>query len=69
MYINQKIQVKWNYMLSNKYTTLVSMYVNDLIDILRSSNNGCGNHYMGAYGLKEMLKLCEDYALKQKRYF
>ena len=51
-----------------------------LIDVVRSSNIRCryGNHYMGVYcyaddigllsptlsGLKEMLKLCEDYALK-----
>ena len=62
--------------------TLFSIYLNDLIDVLRSSNIGCryGNHYMGVYcyaddigllsptlsGLKEMLKLCEDYALKHK---
>ena len=61
---------------------LFSIYLNDLIDVLRSSNIGCryGNHYMGVYcyaddigllsptlsGLKEMLKLCEDYALKHK---
>ena len=80
-------------MLSNQYSisnsvkqggclssTLFSIYLNDLIDVLRSSNIGCryGIHYMGVYcyaddigllsptlsGLKEMLKLCEDYALK-----
>ena len=95
MYIHQKIQVKWNDMLSNQYSiynglkqgvcfspTLFSIYVHDLIDVLRSSNIGCryGNHNMGVYcyaddigllsptlsGLKEMLKLCEDYALKHK---
>ena len=66
--------------------TLFSIYLNDLIDVLCSSNIGCryGNHYMGVYcyaedmgllsptlsGLKEMLKLCEDYALKhQISYF
>ena len=59
--------------------TLFSIY---LIDVLRSSNIGCrySNHYMGVYcytddinllsptlsKLKEMLKLCEDYALKHK---
>ena len=95
MYINQKIQVKWNNVLSNQYSisdgvkqggclspTLFSIYLNDLIGVLRSFNIGCryGNHYMGVYcyaddigllsptlfGLKEMLKLCEDYALKHK---
>ena len=49
-------------MLSNKYNiyngvkhgrclphTLFSIYLNDLIDVLRSSDIGCryGNHYMG----------------------
>ena len=95
MYINQKIYVTWNNVLSNQYSisngvkqggclspTLFSIYSNDLINVLRSSNIGCiyGNHYMGVYcyaddisllsptlsGLKEMLKLCEDYALKHK---
>ena len=64
MYINQKIQVKWNNVLSKQYSisngveqggclspTLFSIYLNDLIDVLRSSNIGCryGNHYMGVY--------------------
>ena len=98
MYINQKIQVKWNNVLSNQYSisngvkqggclspTLFNIYLNDLIDVLRSSNIGCryGNHFMDVYcyaddigllsptltGLKEMLKLCEDYALKHKIIF
>ena len=85
-------------MLSNQYSisngvkqcgcrspTLFSIYLNDLVDVLRSSNIGCryGLHYLGAYcyaddidllsptlsGLKEMLKLCEDYALKYKIIF
>ena len=61
IYINQKIQVKWNDVLSNQYSisngvkqggclppTLFSIY---LIDELHSSNIGCryGNHYMGVY--------------------
>ena len=93
MYINQKIQVKWNDVLSNQYSisngvkqggclSLFSIKENDLIDVLRTSNIRCiyGNHYMGVYcyaddigllsptlsGLKEMLQLCEDYALKHK---
>ena len=54
MYINQKIQVKWNDVLSNQYSisngvrqggclssTLFSIYLNDLIDVLRSSNIVC----------------------------
>ena len=93
MYINQKIRVKWNDVLFNQYCisigvkqggclspTLFSIYLNDLFDVLRSSNIGCryGNLYMSVYcyaddlgllsptGLKEMLKLCKDYALKHK---
>ena len=62
-----------------------SIYLNDLIDVIRSSIIGYryGNHYMGVYGyaddivllsptlsgLKEMLKLCENYALKHKLIF
>ena len=54
--------------------TLLSIYLNDLIDVLRSSNIGCryGNYYMGVYCyaddlsllsptlsvLKEISKLC-----------
>ena len=78
-------------MLSNQYgiykgvkqggcllSTRFSIYLNEFIYVLRSSNIGCryGNHYMGVYGyaddsshlsgFKEMLKLCEDYALKHK---
>ena len=54
MYINQKIQVKWDDMLSNQYSisngvtqggclspTLFSIYLNDLIDVLSYSNIGC----------------------------
>ena len=93
MYFNQKIQVKWNYVLSNQYIlsngvkqggcllpTLFSIYLNYLIDVLRSSNIDCryGNLYIGVYcyangkclqlclDLKEMFKLCDDYALKHK---
>ena len=65
--------------------TLLSIYLNDLIDVLRSSNIGYryGNHNMGVYsyaddigvlsptlcGLKEMLKLCEDYVWKHQITF
>ena len=91
MYTYQKIQVEGNDMLCNSYSisngvnqggclspTLLSIYLNDLIDVLRSSNidGRYGNHYMGVYsytydigllsptlsGLKEMFKLCEDCA-------
>ena len=56
MYINKKIQVKWNDMLSNQYSisngikqdgclsaTLFSIYLNDLIDVLEpdSGTSGC----------------------------
>ena len=62
--------------------TLFSIYLNDLIDVLRSSNISC-RYGMGVYcnaddigllsptlsGLKEMLKLCEDYTLKHTIIF
>ena len=57
MYINKNMQVKWNGMLSNQFIiyngvkqfgclspTLFSIYLNDLIDVLRSSNIGCNNN-------------------------
>ena len=98
MYGNQNIQIQWNDVLSNQYSisnyvkqggclspTLFSIYLNDLIDVLRSSNIGCryGNHGIDAYcytddilfwppslsGTKEMLKLGEDYALDKKNIF
>ena len=91
MYINQTIQVRWNNTLSNMCgisngvkqggclsPTLFSLYINDLINILRQNNIGCryGPHYMGVYGyaddisllcptvsgMKEMLKTCETFA-------
>ena len=91
MYVNQKIQVRWNHLLSSQHNirngvkqggclspNLFSVYVNHLITKLHSSNLGCryGNEYMGMYcyagdisllsptftGLKEMLKICEDFA-------
>ena len=64
MYINQQIQVKLNNLIlmqsgiSNGVKqggclspTLFSVYLNKLIEILRSSNIGCryGNHYIGVY--------------------
>ena len=63
--INQTIQVRWNNTLSNVCgisngvkqggclsSTLFSLYINNLIDILRKNSIGCryGPHYMGVYG-------------------
>ena len=91
MYINQTIQVRWNNTLSNVFgisngvkqggclsPTLFSLYINNLINILRKNNIGCryGPHHMGVYGyaddisllcptvsgMKEMLKTCETFA-------
>ena len=98
MYINQQIQVKWNNMISPTCTisngvkqagcmspTLFSIYLDKLLDILRTSNAGCRckNHYMGALcyaddisllsptvsGLQDMVKICERYADKYKIHF
>ena len=64
MYVNQKIQVKWNNIISERSNisngvkqggclspTLFSIYLNGLIQDLRLSNIGCryGNQYMGVY--------------------
>ena len=64
MYVNQKIQVRLNNVLSSQHNisngvkhggclspNLFSVYVNNLITKLRSSNLGCrcGNEYMGVY--------------------
>ena len=64
MYVNQKIHVKRNNVLSSQHIisngvkqggclspNLFSVYVNHLITKLRNSNLGCryGNEYMGVY--------------------
>ena len=84
MYINQKIQVKWNDVFSNQYSISNSVKQGACLSpILFSIYCRYGNHYMGVYcyadgigllsptlsGLKEMLKLCEDYALNHKIIF
>ena len=62
-----------------------SVYLNKLIEILRTSNVGCryGSQYMGVYcyaddlsllspsftGLQEMLRLCELYAIDHNIIF
>ena len=70
MYVNQTIQVRWNNTLSNVCgisngvkqggclsPTLFSLYINNLINILRQNNIGCryGPHYMGVYGYAMIL--------------
>ena len=97
-YNNQSIQVKWNNAISKQsYTknrvkqggcispSLFSVYLNKLIEILRTSNVGCryGSQYMGVHcyvddlsllspsftGLQEMLRLCELYAIDHNIIF
>ena len=64
---------------------LFSVYLNELIETLRKNNIGCGygSEYMGVFcyaddlsllcpsftGIKEMLKTCEDYAMKHNILF
>lgn len=72
MYITQKIQVRWNDMLSEQYQisngvkqggilspVLYSVYVDNLIKQLRNSNIGCKykNEYMGFYGYADDISL------------
>ena len=98
IYIYQTIQVRWNNKLSNERgisnrvkqggclsPTLFSLYINNLINILRQNNIGCryGPHYIGFYGyaddisllcptvsrMKEMLKTCETFAKQHDNLF
>ena len=91
MYTSQKLQVKWNDRLSDKFDVsngvrqggilsplLFSIYVDDLLIKLKNTGIGChmGHHFVGAlgyaddlillsptvYGMKIMIKICEEYA-------
>ena len=75
MYVNQKIQVRWNNLLSSQHNisngvkqegcflpNIFSVYVNNVITKLRSSNLGCcccryGNEYMVVYCYADDLSL------------
>ena len=72
MYINQQIQVKWNNAISKQSyningvkqegclsPSLFSVYLNKLIEILRTSNVRCryGSQYMGVYCYADDLSL------------
>ena len=91
MYVNQKLQVKWNNHKSEKFSVtngvrqggvlsplLFSVYMDELLAKLKDNGTGChiGQHFVGALGyaddlillcpsaegLREMIKICEDYA-------
>ena len=72
MYANQKIQIRWNNLLSSQHNisngvkqggclspNLFSVYVNHLIKKLRNSNLSCryGNEYMGIYCYADNISL------------
>ena len=68
-----KNNVKWRYV-----ACLITVYLDNLLKILKQRNSGCkiGATYLGVFGyaddltllcpsisgMKEMLKICEDYA-------
>lgn len=78
MYINQKIQIKWNNLISSQNNisngvkqggclspTLFSIYLNGLIENLRRCNIGCryGGQYMGVFCYADDLSLiCPSYS-------
>ena len=97
-YVNQVIQSKWNGVLSDKCKisncikqggclspSLFSIYLNNLILYLRTSNIGgkCRSEYMGVFGyaddlsllcpsftgIKEVLNVCEKYMLGSMLYY
>ena len=98
MYVNQKILTRWNPLMSQTCAIsngvkqgvvfspiLYSVYVDNLIRILRDSKIGCmyNNEYMGIFtyaddisllcptfsGIQKMLHICEEYALNYKITF
>ncbi|CAL4130586.1 unnamed protein product, partial [Meganyctiphanes norvegica] len=91
MYTKQENRVRYNQSYSDFFNvtngvkqggvlspTLFSVYINDLLENLRSSGYGCniGDMYVGCvsyaddiiilcasiYGIKQMIKICESYA-------
>lgn len=74
MYTNQKLQVKWNNQISQKFNVtngvrqggvlsplLFSIYVDELLDKLKQSDTGChiGQYYVGALGYADdLILLC-----------
>ena len=91
MYIQQKLQVKWNNHTTYKFNVtngvrqggvlspfLFSVYMDELLVTLKNNGVGChmGHHFVGAFGyaddiillcpslegMREMVKICEDYA-------
>ena len=98
MYVNQKILIRWNHLMSQTCAIsngvkqggvlspiLYSVYVDNLIRILRDSKIGCmyNNKYMGIFtyaddisllyptlsGIQKMLHICEEYAFNYKITF
>ena len=98
MYVNQKILIRWYQLMSHTWAIsngvrqggvlspiLYSVYVDNLIRILRDSKIGCmyNNEYMGIFayaddisvlclilsGIQKMLQICEEYAFNYKITF
>ena len=80
MYVHQKLQVRWNYVMSNQFsikngvrqggvTCLFGIYIDGLLDELKYLGIGCyiGQHFCGAAGcVDDIILLCPTSSIMRK---